>query len=76
MKGLKNPISYKELKSLLVKDSKLEISQDKWLKDYAEGRITIRNEIYSLMVTGNKRELLYGDNNILTDTKPLFIKET
>ena len=76
VKGLKNPISYKELKSLLVKDSKLEISQDKWLKDYAEGRITIRNEIYSLMVTGNKRELLYGDNNILTDTKPLFIKET
>lgn len=75
IKGLKNPIPYSNLKGLLKKDSKLEIEQDKWYRDISKGEINIKNEIYTLMVTDNKRKLIYDQNNILVDTAPLFLKD-
>lgn len=74
IKGLKNPIPYKELLPLLTKNNSLELSQEKWLKDVGKGYITIHNEIYTLMVTENKRQLVYDENNKFVDTKPLKIK--
>ena len=74
VKGLKNPISFEELKPLLKKDSYLEIQQDKWYKNISNGHINIKNEIYSLSITTNKRILVYNSDNILCNTKPHFIK--
>lgn len=74
IKGLKNPIPYKDLLPLLTKNKSLELSQEKWLKDVGKGYITIHNEIYTLMVTENKRQLIYDENNKFVDTKPLKIK--
>jgi len=74
IKGLKNPIPYKELLPLLYKNKTLELKQEKWLKDIGKGHISIHNEIYTLMVTENKRKLIYDKDNKFIETKPLKIK--
>jgi hypothetical protein len=73
IKGLKNPISFNELSTLLIKDNKIIIEQDKWFKDISKGNITIKNEIYTLMLTENKRKLIFDTNNKFIDTKPLIL---
>jgi DNA polymerase type B, organellar and viral len=41
VKGLKNPVSFSQLKPLLIKDANLEIKQDKWYRNISEGNIKI-----------------------------------
>jgi hypothetical protein len=74
VKGLKNPIKFDSLTSLLDKDSQLEITQDKWHRDFSAGHITIKSEIYTLKVTDNKRSLIYDINNKIINTIPLELK--
>jgi hypothetical protein len=74
IKGLKNPIEFKELKALLLKGSKLEIKQNKWYSDISNGRFHIKDEIYTLMITDNKRKLLYNSDNKFYDTLPLKLE--
>lgn len=66
VKGLSNEsvknISIEELKDLLVKDSKLEANQEKWIKNISHGSISVKEQIYTLKVTSNKRELIYKNN--------------
>jgi hypothetical protein len=69
VKGLKNPINYIDLYSLLIKNNQLKIAQDKWYRDIKKGNILIKNEIYTLMITDNKRQIIY-DNNKFINTKP------
>jgi hypothetical protein len=73
IKGLKNPISFDEMKSLLIKNSKLPINQEKWYRSISDGGITIKDEIYTLMLTENKRKLIYNNNNIFENTLPFII---
>lgn len=72
IKGFKNKLSYDSLKSLLIKNNKLELNQVKWFKNIEEGNITLKNQIYTLIPTENKRQLIYK-NNELVDTKPFII---
>ena len=71
VKGLKNPIKFNEFIPLLQKDQKIEISQEKWFKDMSNGIFNVKDEIYTLMITGKKRKLLYNNDNIFYDTLPL-----
>jgi len=73
VKGLKNKISFSDLKSLLVKDSSMGVAQEKWFRQIDKSSITIRDTFYTLAVTHNKRELIY-ENSRLVDTKPFVIK--
>lgn len=73
VKGLKNPISYSQLKPLLYKNTNLEIAQDKWYRSIANGHITIREEVYTLMINNTKRTLMYDTTNKFYDTKPLCL---
>ena len=74
VKGLKKElIQFNKLESLLTKDNKLEIKQDKWYKSISKGSINIKNEIYTLKLTDNKRELIYNDKNKLINTKLIKI---
>ena len=79
VKGYKNILNYNQLKSSLKKDSKLELNQEKWFKSISSARlvktnqeITIKDQIYTLTSTDNKRELIYSDN-LLINTKPFII---
>ena len=76
IKGFKNSklISFTDLKSLLNKDSKpLTLHHDKWFRSLIDSKITIKDQIYNLITTENKRELIYN-NNIAINTKPFIIK--
>ena len=73
IKGLKDSIEYDELEKLLIKDNKLEVLQEKWYRNFSLGQITIKEELYTIMITDNKRLPLYEDNKYV-DTKSIFIK--
>ena len=45
--------------------------QEKWHKDIPNNQIIIKNEIYTLMVTDNKRKLIYNTEGEFIDTEPL-----
>jgi hypothetical protein len=47
----------------------IEKSQTKWFRKFSEGKIDLLNELYTLKVNDNKRELVYDENNKLIATK-------
>ena len=70
VKGLKSDISFYELNVILYKNSTITKYQEKWYRRWDEGKIYIRNEIYSLIVTNNKRQLIYDSCSKLIGTRP------
>jgi hypothetical protein len=75
VKGFKNEVEYSELKSLLIKDTSLELKQDNWFTSIREGTITIKEQLYKLVPTDNKRQLIYLHNKFV-NTKPFKINST
>jgi hypothetical protein len=69
---LKNKINIDNLEILLNKDYHLILNQRKWFRSLQEANIEILEQTYNLKVTGNKRELIYRDNQ-LVGTKPILI---
>jgi hypothetical protein len=45
------------MKSLLYQE-KLQLSQDKWYRNFSDGTIKVLEQMYSLGATSNKRELI------------------
>ena len=74
VKGFKEALPYSDLKSLLIKDSHLDLNHDKWFKNLAEGSISLKDQVYTLSVTDSKRQLVYK-NNIFVNTKPYIIND-
>ena len=70
----KHGLNIEILKTLLKKDSDLNLTQDKWFKSLSEGSIQILEQTYSLKVTANKRKLIYNSEQILVNTSPILIK--
>lgn len=75
VKGAKNSVSFEEIKKLLQKDETLEINQEKWYKHIDEGHFSVNKEIYTLMLTDNKRELIFNSEGIFVDTKPYVLSD-
>jgi len=75
VKGLKHEIKLTrdDFESLLIKQSFLEKFQTKWIKNLSLGNIQIRNDLYTLQVTNNKRKLIYNSNNKLINSTPYII---
>ena len=77
VKGLKNPVSFDQLKPLLIKDANL--NPEKWYRNISEGNIKILPEIYTLMINnhyhdnGQKRSLIYDNTNKFVDTSPIIL---
>ena len=57
---------------MLIKNNKIERNQTKWFKSLESGTITVKDQLYSLKITDNKRQLIYS-NNKLVSTKPYII---
>lgn len=70
IKGFKNSIDFDLMKSLLVKDSSLNLQHIKWFRSLVDSNITLKDQIYQLQKTENKRTIIYNDNNIAISTKP------
>ena len=68
VKGSKLPLSFEQIKSLLTKDEKVVIHQDKWYKHIDQGFIKINREDYTLMLTDNKRKLIFDNNGNFINT--------
>ena len=80
VKGYKNKVSFKDLKTLLTFQDQtimtLPLKQEKWFKSIERGTISIKHQIYSLSVTENKRNLIWekGPNGQkLVGTKPFVL---
>ena len=61
-----------DFESLLKYNASIERNQDKWFKSINDGNITIKEQIYTIKVTDNKRQLIYK-NGTLVGTKPYVI---
>ena len=73
VKGLKNPVSFNQLKPILIKDANIEFKQDKWYRNISGGNIKIIPEIYTLMINNQKRKLIYDNSNKFVDTSPIIL---
>ena len=72
VKGLKANMSFYEFNMILYKNTTITKYQEKWYRKWEEGKIYIRNEIYSLIVTDNKRQLIYDSCSKLVSTRPFI----
>jgi len=72
-KGFKNKLTFNDLKSLLIKDNKLLLHQEKWFSSLEKGDIKILEQLYTLMATSNKRNFIFNKNNLLVNTYPYTI---
>lgn len=76
VKGLKDPtnLTMQDFKDLLEKDFYKDQSHKKWFRSLEEGKITIKEQLYRLQQTDNKRENIFSNNRII-GTKPIKIIE-
>ena len=66
-------LNFDTFKNLLVKDSHMEIQQEKWARDFNLGTINIMETTYDIKQNNNKREWIYNDNGYCIDSKPIDI---
>jgi hypothetical protein len=74
VKGYKKSVSFKDLKSLLIRNKSLILNHDKWFRDFSIGSIKIKETMYNLVISANKRKIIYKNNKFIS-TKPLKIKK-
>jgi hypothetical protein len=67
---INDSFSFNDFEKLLYKDSFLINHHEKWYKSLEDSSITIKNQVYTLKVTSNKRELIYNNDNKLVNTRP------
>jgi hypothetical protein len=70
-----NNITLESLEALLIKDSNIQINQNKWFRYLDKGTINILDQTYDLKVTSNKRELIYSEDGKFIGTNPLKIDQ-
>ena len=80
VKGYKYPktIPFTDIKNLLSKSAGvngLELRHDKWFKSLSEASITIKEQIYNLISTENKRKLIRDDSGKIIRTEPFKINK-
>jgi hypothetical protein len=76
VKGLKNTdnLTIQDFKDLLNKDFYKEQKHKKWFRNLEQGNITIKEQLYRLKQTDNKRENIFYKNKII-GTKAIKITE-
>ena len=64
------------MESLLSKDQTLKLNHIKWFKSLIEGNITLKDQVYDLQKTSNKREFIFNSDNRAIDTKaPMYMQQ-
>ena len=76
IKGFKNSISYASLSDLLTNKNKLSLIQEKWYKNLTLGVLEVKQEIYTLVATENKRVMLFENQKEKMKTFPLYLSQS
>lgn len=74
IKGLNTEITFNEMKKLLKEEERLKLRKINWVRDLSKSRIQLMESIYTLMVTSNKRRVVY-EEGLFKWTKPKNINE-
>lgn len=74
---IKDQIDFKTLESLLYLKNdnvinQIELTHEKWFRNFELGQIIVENQKYTLRPTNNKREFIIKENKII-DTKPYTV---
>jgi hypothetical protein len=72
IKGVKIPIKFNQLLSLLYKNKSLNINQIKWFREKETSTIKIEETKHTLKLSNNKREMIF-ENGKFKSTKPLIL---
>jgi hypothetical protein len=64
-----------DFEMLLNKETQISKSQAKWFRSISESTILVKDTMYTIQQTTNKRELIYNSDNMLIGTKPYVISE-
>lgn len=77
VKGLKDvsTLDMKDFKSLLFKNNEIIKNHKKWFRSLELGKITIKDQLYSIKSTDNKRHFIYNKDNKIIATKPIILNE-
>ena len=75
VKGLKDKISYWELKSVLNKNNPLKLIQEKWKRRLGESTILVDLETYTLSITLNKRVIVYNSWGDFIENLPIRLEK-
>jgi hypothetical protein len=74
IKGSKHKLDFNVMESLLVKNSSYDIEQVKWYRSLENSNITIKDQLYKLRATENKRSFVFNTNGThWIDTKPFVL---
>jgi hypothetical protein len=74
IRGIKDyNLSLEELSNFLLKNSHLNIPQERWFKDSKNSTIIVKEINYQLKSNDNKRTPVFDENNTMIYTKPLII---
>lgn len=68
VKGLTHEVklNYEDFDNLLNKNVLIEKTQTKWFKKLSDAKIDLLNEVYTLKLNENKRELIYKNNKVVS----------
>lgn len=71
MKGVIEQLEFNHLKSLLNKDvNHIELNQSKMYKHLDRAFINLKDTLFTLSITDNKRKVIYNKDNLFTLTEP------
>ena len=62
-----------EFSNLLYENESLLLDQEVWLRSIELGTITLKQQLYTIKVTANKRELIYNRYGKLVTTNPIEV---
>jgi hypothetical protein len=75
-KGLKDySLSFDWFNSLLYKDSTIAIKQERWTRSLKNGAIEIKNQLFTMRATENKRSFIFNALGKANNTLPFFINQ-
>jgi len=77
VKGLKHEVelTMNDFEKLLNKDAFITKSQTKWTRNLSEGHIKLLEQVYTLKMTDNKRQLIYDKNGKFIATRAYKINK-
>jgi hypothetical protein len=73
IRGLKNPISFNNLKRMNNKHNVIKLKQEKWYRFLTKSAIIVEETSYKLSLIENKREMVFDSMGNIINTIPFYL---